>query len=115
NEREPELLLQPGGTLLEFGHELAQVGVLTRRREVVPRGRPLLRELVWTFELLQAAADVGRLAVVVVDSRIGHTPLQLLVRALEILHQVVEVRRHRRASVLFAQPASVRIASRFSW
>ena len=81
---------------LELGHELAQVGVLARRREILPRGSPLLRELVRLLELLQAAPDVRRFAVVVVDGRIGHPCLQLLVVTLELGDEVVEVGSHGR-------------------
>ena len=48
-----------------------------------------LRELVGALELLQLPADLGRLAVVVVDGGIRHPLLRLSVRALEILDQGV--------------------------
>ena len=94
DERQAQLLLQAPRALLELGHELAQVGVLARRREIVTRGLPLLSELVRLLELLQAAPDVRRFAVVVVDGRIGHPCLQLFVVTLELRDEVVEVGRH---------------------
>ncbi len=94
DERQPQLFLKRGRALLELGDELPQVGVAVRRVEVVPRGLPLLRELVRPLELLQAPTDVRRLTVVVVDGRVGQPRLQLLVVALEVRDEVVEVRRH---------------------
>ena len=49
------------------------------------------------LEFLQTPADVGRLAVVVVDRRVGHAGLSLLVGALEIRNEVVEVGGHGRS------------------
>ena len=46
------------------------------------------------LELLQPAADLGRLAAVVVDGRIAHPLLGLAVGALEVVDQVVERRAH---------------------
>jgi hypothetical protein len=82
--------------LLELGNELPQVGVFARRREILLRRGPLLRELVRLLELLQAPPDLGRLAVVVVDGRVGHPRLNLRVGALELCDEVVEVGRHGR-------------------
>ena len=84
DERDAELLLDRGGARLEVGDHLAEVGVVARRGEVLVERLPLLRELVRVLELLHAAADVRRLAVVVVDRRVGHAALQLLVRALRV-------------------------------
>ena len=79
---------------MALSHELAQVGILTRRGEVVPRRPPLARKLHGRLELLQAAPDLGRLPVVVVDGRVGHPLLRLRVVALELVDERVEVLRH---------------------
>ena len=50
---------------------------------------PLLRELVRGLELLQAPADLRRLAVVVVDGRVGHALLGLSVGALDLLDELL--------------------------
>src|SRR5947209_11030711 len=73
------------------------------------------------LELLHAPADVRRLAVVVVDVRVGHAALELLVRALEFCNEVVEVRRHRGGQPSFASrlisgtPASAFETGQFSF
>ena len=41
------------------------------------------------FELLQAPPDLGRLAVVVVDGRVGHALLGLPVGALDLLDELL--------------------------
>src|SRR5207244_6751230 len=58
DERQLQLLLQRVEPLLELRDELAQVAVAARRLEVVADPAPLLRQLVWAFELLQPAPDV---------------------------------------------------------
>ena len=85
DEGETQLLLQAARALLELGDQLAQVRVLARRRKVVPRCVPLLREVVRPLELLEAPADVRRFAVVVVHGRIGQPFLRLRVGAFELL------------------------------
>jgi hypothetical protein len=93
HERELELVLERGEALLELRDELPQVGVLARGREVVPRGAPVLREPVRTFELLEPAAGLGGFAAVVVDRGVGHALLRLVVRALQFLDELID-RRH---------------------
>ena len=50
---------------------------------------PLLGQLVRPFELLQAPSDIGRLAVVVVDSRVGQALLRFAVGALDLVDELV--------------------------
>ena len=94
DERELELLLDLGEPRLRLGDELLQLGIGERCRHVLPHRAPLLRQLVGRLELLQAAADLGGLAVVVVDRRVRHAFLHLGVRALELVDQVLECVRH---------------------
>ena len=84
-------------TSFEVGHELAEIGVVPRRCQVLAQPLPLARELVRMLELLQASTDVRRLAVVVVDSRIGHARLSLLIGAQEIRDELFEIGGHGRA------------------
>ena len=95
-ERDAQLLLERVAALLELGNELAQVAVAASGVEVFVDQPPLLRELVRAFELLQAASGRGRLAVVVVDGRVGHALLRLLVRAFELVDELFDVAGHRR-------------------
>ena len=82
---------------------------------------PLLRELVRALELLQLAPDLGRLAVVVVDRRVGHALLHLEVGALELVDQVVEVgghaagQRSRASSVISGTAASAFDTGQFAF
>ena len=92
DERELQLLLEPRDVGLVVGDHLGELGVAARRVEVGLRLAPLLRELVRALELLQAPADLGRLAVVVVDGRVGQPLLRLGVGALELLDELVEIR-----------------------
>src|SRR5260221_5080473 len=57
HHREPELLLEPPGSLLELPDELLEVGVLARPREVLAPRAPPLCELVRGFQGLHAPAD----------------------------------------------------------
>ena len=89
DESEPQLLLERGHPLLELGDELAQVAVVAGRFEVVADLAPLLGELVGRLELLQAPPDLRRLAVVVVDGRVGHALLGLPVGALDLVDELL--------------------------
>ena len=90
DHRKPQLVLEPRRALLELGDELLQIGVAARGVEVGTRGAQLLHELVGAFEVLDAAADLGRLTVVVVDGRLGHARLRFRVGALELVDAGVE-------------------------
>ena len=90
DERELELLLEPLEPFLELGQQLAQVGVGTRGLGVVASLAPLLRELVRRLELLQPPADLGRLAVVVEDGRVGHPLLRLAVGAVDLVDEILD-------------------------
>ena len=90
DERQPQLLLQACEPLLQLGHELPQVTVLPGRLEVVAHAAPLLRQLVRALELLQPPAHLGRLAMVVVDGRVGEPFLGLAVGAVELLDEVLQ-------------------------
>ena len=76
---------------LEGPAKLAQVAVVARRFEVVADRAPLLRQLVRAFEVLQAPTDLRSLAVVVVNGRVRQTLLGLLVGALELVDQLLEI------------------------
>ena len=89
DEGEPQLILERGHPLLELRDELAQVAVVAGRIEVFVDHAPLLGELVRRFELLQAPPDLRRLAVVVVDGRVGHALLGLPVRALDLIDELL--------------------------
>ena len=90
DERELQLLLEPRDVGLVVADHLGELGVALRRVEVGARLLPLLRELPRALELLQAPADVGRLAVVVVDRGVGHALLRLRVGAVELRDEIVE-------------------------
>ena len=95
DERELELLLEPRDVGLVVGDHLGELGVVAGRVEVGARLAPLLRQLVRRLELLDAPADLGRLAVVVVDGGIGEPLLRLEVGALELLDGLLEARTWR--------------------
>ena len=97
DHREAQLVLELRRPLLELGDELLQVGVLARSREIVARRPQLLHELVRALELLQPPPDLRRLAVVVVDGRLGHARLRFPVGALELVDSAVEVSGHAAA------------------
>ena len=102
DERELELLLEGAEPLLELRHELAQVAVAAGGLEVVVHLAPLLRELVRAFELLQPPPSRRRLAVVVVDGRVGQTLLRLGIGAFDFLDEFLdrhEVKRSDAAGV----------------
>ena len=91
DERELQLLLEPGDLGLVVGDHLGELGVgLARPRGRRAPGATACGEPVRPLELLQAPADLLRLAVVVVDRRIRHAVLRLLVGALELLDELVE-------------------------
>ena len=48
------------------------------------------------FELLQLSPGVGRFTAVVVDGRVGHALLRLVIRAFELVEQRFHVPGHRR-------------------
>jgi len=68
--------------------------IVARRLEVILRLTPLARELVRPLELLQASPRLRRLAVVVVDGRVGHALLRLRVRALQLVNELFDPRHH---------------------
>ncbi len=90
DERELELLLQPGDVRLQVGGERGELGIGARRLEIGAGLPPLLPEPVGALQLLQAPADVGSLTVVVVDGGIGQALTHLFVRALELGDQLVD-------------------------
>ena len=94
DQRELQLLLEGAQALLQLGQHLPEVGVGPGRLDVVAYAAPLERKLVRAFELLQPPPGVGRLAVIVVDGRVGQALLRLRVRALELLDQLIH-RGHR--------------------
>ncbi len=79
DQSELEVLLQRGQTLLELGDELAQVAVRAGGFEILVRRTPLPGQPCGAFQLLHAAADLGRLAVVVVDGRVREALLRLAI------------------------------------
>src|SRR5581483_6831553 len=87
DECELQLLLEVLHPLLELGDELAKVAVPACLGEVGRRRAPLLGELVRLLELLQAPPDLSRLAMVVVDRRVGHPLLGLAIGALQLLDE----------------------------
>jgi hypothetical protein len=90
DQRELQILLEAGDPLLELRDELAQVAVSAGVVEVGASLAPLLCEPVRALELLQAPADLGRLAVIVVDGRVGHTLLRLAVGALDFVDELFD-------------------------
>ena len=68
----------------------AQVAVALCGIEVLPDPAPFLGQLVRGLELLQAPSDIGRLAVVVVDSRIRQALLRLAVGALDLVDELLD-------------------------
>jgi hypothetical protein len=89
DECELQLLFERAQTLLELRDELPQVAVAAGGIEIVADLAPLLGEPVRGLELLQAPADLRRLAVVVVDGRVGHALLGLPVGALDLLDELL--------------------------
>ena len=101
----PEARVEPSDLCLEIARERGQLGIALRGLEIVPGATPFQREPVRLLELLEAPADVGRLAAVGVDGGIGHPVLELGVGALELVDELVEdatngalTRARRRAS-----------------
>ena len=68
--------------------------IASRRLEVRAGLAPRLRDPVRLFQLFQPSADLSGLSMVVVDAGIAHPLVRLGVRALELLDEVVECRRH---------------------
>ena len=75
--RDDELLLDPRQVALEISRHRGELGVVPDVDEVRACGLPGDRQLVRGLQLLESAADVGRLAVIVVDGRVGQPPLQV--------------------------------------
>src|SRR5919109_1898482 len=98
-ECEPKLVLERPAALFELGDELPQVAVATGSVEVVTDLAPFLREPMRRFELLQPPSGGRCFPAIVVDRRIGHTLLRLLVRAFELLDELLDVTGHRRHQV----------------
>ena len=95
HERQLELDLEPLHIGLVLRRHLGELGIVLRRLQVGDGLAPFLREPVGALELLQAAADLLGLAVVVVDRRIGHPLLRLFEGALELLDEFGEIRHGR--------------------
>ena len=87
DERRLELLLEARDVALEVGRHRGELGIVLRVGEVGAGALPGDGELVRRLELLQPAPDVGRLAMIVVDGRVGQPSLQVGVRALELLDE----------------------------
>ena len=87
DERGLELLLEPRDVALEVRRHRGELGVVLGVGEIGARALPRDGELVRRLELLQPPPHVGRLAVVVVDGRVGQPRLQVGVRALELLDE----------------------------
>ena len=87
DERRLELLLEPRHVALEIGRHRGELGIVLRVGEVGAGALPGDGELVRRLELLQAPPHLGRLAVVVVDGRVGQPSLQVGVGALELLDE----------------------------
>jgi hypothetical protein len=94
DERDLQLLLELGKTRLRLRDQLLQLGVGLRGCDVLAHRPPLLGELVRRLELFQATADVGRLAVVVVDGRVGQALTHLGVRPLQLVDQALDLVGH---------------------
>src|SRR5215204_5554879 len=104
DERELQIGLEALRLESEVLQETRQLRVVLRVLEITHHLAPALRQLVRGFELLQPAARVGRLAMVVVDRRIGHALLRLAVLALELVDQRVD--RHRAQAMTSTRRAS---------
>src|SRR6266511_653119 len=116
--RDAQLLLERRRTLLELGDQLAEIAVAAGRLEVVVHGAPLLRELRRLLELLQLAAALRGLPMVVVDGRIGHPLLQLPVGAFDLVDESLGSLRHHHcscASSVFSTPPRAFDTGQFSF
>ncbi len=71
------------------GHR-RELGIVLRLGEICARAPPVAGRAHRGLELLQPPAELRRLAVVGVDGRVGHPALELVVRALELLDELVE-------------------------
>jgi len=100
HERHLQLLLERRQPLLQLGHELTQIGVLQRVVEIRSGLSPTPAELVRAFELFQLAACARGLTMVVVDGRVGHALLRLVIRAFELVEQRFQVAGHRRSRLV---------------
>src|SRR5262249_58977427 len=89
-ERQAKLVLQPRELLLQLSRHPRQLGVALCIGEVGAGLPPLLREPVRALELLAPPPHLGHLAVVVVDGRVRHTLLELLIGALELVDEWLE-------------------------
>ena len=87
DERSLQLLLEALDVALEIRGHRGELGVVPGVGEVGARTLPGDGELVRRLELLETPPDVRRLAVVVVDGRVGQPRLQVGVRALELLDE----------------------------
>jgi hypothetical protein len=85
SERDAQFLLEGADPVLQLGNHLAEDAVAARRLQVLAHLTPLLCETVRPLELLEAASRLSRLPVVVVDGRVGHALLRLLVRAFQLV------------------------------
>ena len=72
---------------LQVCRHRGELGIVLGVGEVGAGALPGDGELVRRLELLQPAADVGRLAMIVVDGRVGQPSLQVGVGALELLDE----------------------------
>ena len=98
DERELELVLQARDLVGKPVRERGELGIVPGGREVGRHLLPLAGHPDRRLELLQAPPDVRRFAVIVVDGRVRHPLLELGVRALELLDEVIESQPWRRNS-----------------
>ena len=94
DQRELELLLELGEALLRIGDESFNSGSALDASTSSRVVRHSCASLYGDLELLQPPPHLGRLAVIVVDGRVGHPRLQVRVGALELVDQVFDRRRH---------------------
>ena len=91
DERELQLLLEPGDLGLVVGDHLGELGVVPRSVEVGTRLAPGDCAIVYgPSSSFDAPTDLGRLAVVVVDGGIGEPLPRLEVGALELLDGLLQ-------------------------
>ena len=90
DERELQLLLEPGQLGLELGRHRRELRIVPGRLEIGLGLPPRVGELLRAFQLLEPAARLGGLAVVVVDGGIGHPLLRLRVGALQVVDEVLD-------------------------
>jgi len=100
DERDLQLLLERDQPFLKLRYELAQIAVFKSVIQTGARLAPARGKPVRAFQLLQLAACVRNLAVVVVDGRVGHSLLRLAVGAFDVVEQGFDRAGHRRVRPL---------------